>query len=899
MAKKKKIILLTTLVAVVMTTVIGVLVFLLNPRDKEQIYKILVIHSYKEGYSWGEEINKGISTGFSKNHLNVSLKHFYLNCEQLNAKSELAILYKLLEEQKENKPDLILVEDDQATFSLITCEHPFTKNIPIIFAGVSYLNYDILIGHNNITGFECKKELQKCIDLARSISSVKYINVVIDSTILGKASQKEIIEQWKQLPASYKTDYKLRFISPRDTRTFNVLFQFRYAQNDEIFILPRWDFTTSLFSNISNRPFYSLCNEGIGKNMNGGILGGIFPTSFQQGYDGACLAADILLKKKVITHVPLQYHASKPVYDWLQIKRLDLSPSSFPPESYFYNMPAFEKYKTVIIIISVIVAILLLTACYMLIREYIKKKRIQEQLFSNQQLLYQVFHAINFYPWLYDPNNEIFSFDKRFFSGTDIPFIKSPQIGKEEILQRIHPDDRENINAQIRNSIKHPEKRGECEFRIGNRNDKFEWWKIAFSAITTSSEKAPRICGICFSIEEVKQHEKELIIAKDMAAQAELKQSFLANISHEIRTPLNVIVGFTNLLTDNDDITDEERHEIIQTINKNCETLLKLINDILELSLLESGKIELQKEFCNPHVLLSRLIEQFESQKTENVKFKLSTPIHPVIFKTDEIRLKNILSNLIHNAVKFTHEGTITIGYKTNENKEIIFFVQDTGCGICEKKLLVIFDHFYKEDEFTQGSGLGLSISARITKLLNGVIKVDSQKDKGSCFSIIFPLTKEDKAENPKIFMDTYSPKPENVPKADRYNNFQKPCLLIAEDIESNFLLLQTIIGNKYNIIWAKNGKEAVDLFKSETVNMILMDIKMPEMNGIEALKEIRKISSDIPIVMQTAHAFDRDREIAEKAGCNGFITKPINPQILRDMINRFINIDSYKRTNN
>lgn len=338
-------------------------------KNKSQtVYNILVIHSFDSLYTWGKDIKEGINDAFSRHNLSVKIRHFYLNCEMLDAQKELDILSRLLDEYTYNPPHIILVEDDQATFSLITSNHPITHTVPIIFSGVSYLNYDILAGYNNITGFECKRDFIACYQLAkRIIPDITRINILTDSTTLGKISKKEFLKQWQTVSQTEKDKIKIRFIPYREMKTFRVLYPFYNAIKGDIFILPKWDFTISQFSNISVQPFFTICNEGIGKNINGGILGGIFTLPYQQGFDGANLAAQILKGQKTITNVPLQYHKDLPVFDWPQIKRLNISTSQLPENSFIYNIPIHEKYKTefIIIILTAFILLFFLTFLYL------------------------------------------------------------------------------------------------------------------------------------------------------------------------------------------------------------------------------------------------------------------------------------------------------------------------------------------------------------------------------------------------------------------------------------------------------------------------------------------------------------------------------------------------------
>lgn len=345
-------------------------------KNKSQTdYNILVIHSFDSLYTWGKEIKEGINDAFSHHNLSVKIRHFYLNCEMLNARQEIDTLSRLLDEYTYDPPHMILIEDDQATFSLITSNHPITHIVPIIFSGVSYLNCDILTGYNNITGFECKRDFIACYKLAKHIiPNITRINILTDSTVLGQSSRKEFLKQWQTVSQTEKEKIKIKFIPYREMKTFRVLYPFYNASKGDIFILPKWDFIISQFSNISAQPFFTVCNEGIGENITGGILGGIFTLPYQQGFDGANLAAQILKGEKTITNVPLQYHKDRPVFDWPQIKRLNISKSQLPENSFIYNIPIYEKYKTEFIIIILTAFILLFFLIFLYLLEKKKKE---------------------------------------------------------------------------------------------------------------------------------------------------------------------------------------------------------------------------------------------------------------------------------------------------------------------------------------------------------------------------------------------------------------------------------------------------------------------------------------------------------------------------------------------
>lgn len=380
---------------------------------------------------------------------------------------------------------------------------------------------------------------------------------------------------------------------------------------------------------------------------------------------------------------------------------------------------------------------------------------------------------------------------------------------------------------------------------------------------------------------EYLQHE-ELIMARNKAMQSDqLKSAFLANMSHEIRTPLNGIVGFANLLT-SDDYSIEDKESFISIINSNCQILLSLISDILDLSRIESGSISFHTEECAVNELLETLVESIRININKPIQLILETPQEPAksLIITDSVRLSQVITNLINNAVKFTEEGSITVGYRIEDNTTINFYVRDTGCGIAQEDLQNIFGRFFKKNEFIQGTGLGLSICTAIVEKFGGNITVVSEIGKGSEFIVSIPyLPIDDKLLDQAAAQDTNTATAATSDKSTY-------TILVAEDDQSNYKLIEAILAKQFKLIHAVNGIEAVAAFQKNIVDLILMDVKMPLMTGIEALIEIRKLSATIPIVMQTAYAFDADREIAKKAGCNDFITKPIQVSLLKSIIN-------------
>ena len=386
--------------------------------------------------------------------------------------------------------------------------------------------------------------------------------------------------------------------------------------------------------------------------------------------------------------------------------------------------------------------------------------------------------------------------------------------------------------------------------------------------------------GVVIRVDDVTERQHmigELEKARSRAEQSDkLKSAFLANMSHEIRTPLNAIVGFSDLLMVTED--QEEKEEFIQIINANNELLLKLINDILDLSKIEAGSVELKYENFDLAVYFNELAASMH-RRVVNPQVRL-VPVNPYeacTVRLDKNRLAQILTNFVTNAIKYTSKGTIEMGYeKIDEN--IRLYVRDTGIGIPEDKKDKVFHRFEKLDEFAQGTGLGLSICKAIVEACRGEIGFESEFDKGSLFWAVLPCQFESVNSEPTSSRrnNEKDANKENILDSEETKKVPKRGLVV-EDIQSNFFLVSSILKNKCQLLHAPNGLEAVEIVRTQPVDLVLMDMKMPVMDGRTATSEIRKFNAEIPIIALTAHAFDADRVAALKAGCDDYLVKPIN----------------------
>ncbi|WP_294141647.1 ABC transporter substrate binding protein [uncultured Sanguibacteroides sp.] len=492
--------------------------------------------------------------------------------------------------------------------------------------------------------------------------------------------------------------------------------------------------------------------------------------------------------------------------------------------------------------------------------------------------------VLRFYTWVFNIDKQVFEYGEGF---GETGAQKEPFDTLEKFVLYVHPEDRAGFSEFFERVQKQDSGEFTAAYRVDYKgNGQYSWWECRGVVQTIDlgrDKKIKYLYGLDINIEQHKRIEEELKHAMKKAEESDrLKSAFLANISHEIRTPLNGIVGFANLICEKD-YSDEEKQTFCAAINKNSKLLLSLLDDILNLSRIESNSVGCQVEECDVNEMVNSVFETHRFMMPEQiVLLKGETPVGLRV-KTDRVKLTQVFANLINNAKKFTLQGKITLGARISEDREWLeFSVADTGEGIPEESLPYIFDRFYRVNEFKPGTGLGLSICKAIMNLLGGDIRVESEWGKGTTFYFRIPVY-SDKEKGHFVFGISNEPEELSVVVND-----DKKHILIAEDTDSNYLLLKALLKKDYMLDRARDGIEAVEMFKKNKYDAILMDLKMPRMDGLEAMIEIRKFS-EIPIIVQTAYAFDVDREKCWEAGCTDFISKPIKSVTIHSILKKHL----------
>jgi CheY-like chemotaxis protein/nitrogen-specific signal transduction histidine kinase len=374
--------------------------------------------------------------------------------------------------------------------------------------------------------------------------------------------------------------------------------------------------------------------------------------------------------------------------------------------------------------------------------------------------------------------------------------------------------------------------------------------------------------------------------AKKAEQASRMKSLFLANMSHEIRTPLNAIEGFSRVMAETD--SPEDRMKYMEIIESNNGRLLSLINDILDLSRVEAGEISIKKGMTDLNDLCHSLQNIFKFRCPDSLQLIWNKPNMKVTLNTDANRVTQVFSNLIGNALKHTVKGSITYGYRLiNDGTDVEFFVTDTGSGIDPNDLENIFGTYVSRDaEEQKGYGLGLALCKTIVEKMDGTISVQSKLGEGSTFRFVLPFegTIGGMSKNSRTTTNSRT-----IRSTTMTNLKNAPLIFVAEDEDSNFELVRIVLSKRYRLLRAVNGIEAVTLCEDEQPNLVLMDIRMPGMNGLDATRIIKEVNHDIPIIALSAYAFDENIRKAKAAGCDEFMAKPFRVEDLLDTVEKYV----------
>lgn len=503
-------------------------------------------------------------------------------------------------------------------------------------------------------------------------------------------------------------------------------------------------------------------------------------------------------------------------------------------------------------------------------RDITGRSVVRLKLEKKQKDLCEIEKAARIGLWAYDSSTRFFTYSgyTRIFCNDE----EQKQISIDEYMNYMHLDDKARFSQWLEENLKEKDASNTINYKLLIDG------KTVNMRIKTYHKEVYMQRTV---LEGYIQNTSEIVWKAERSNQ--LKSAFLANMSHEIRTPLNAILGFSRIIAETENA--EERLQYYDIVEKNNMRLQELINEILDLSKIESGMME----FNYAPVSLYTLCEDvkntysFRCQPGVELVFEESDP--SLVISTDRNRLFQVFSNLIGNATKFTAKGSISFGYKLTE-KEIVFHIADTGSGISDDKIDKIdkiFDRFIMANNQVQGTGLGLSISKIIVEKLGGKIAVQSKMETGTTFTFTLSYI----SANGDMKWEEKLP-PASV-KDNSRTSHQEMTILVAEDYQSNYDLIEAMIGKIYKLVHAHDGMEAIIFYEQYKPDLILMDIKMPNINGLDATRAIREMSADVPVIAVSAYAYEKDKIAAIESGCNDFLTKPVSADLLKMTINKYL----------
>lgn len=753
----------TTVVTVYILTLSLCLVWCACPAHAETRH-IALIHSFEPGYPPATKALELLQKEFRRLGLDCDVREYYLDCDRYMEEVENFRMAGFVDDLSAWGAELIAVLDDQAAYALMACGHPLAHEIPVVFSGVNYPNISLLLQYPNITGYADTPDYLRTIRMIESIMGKARICLMNGQTFLDRKIWHALNEQCEgQGPdivtsaqgfyfagSSYHCVREGETISPilkrqnidmlldttKIVRMTSDSIAIRHLMwlgrgDNTLLLYTKRDYTTKRVGMLFDNPTFQTINEGFG--FADYLLGGYFtPLESQIRYMATGIKERLegRMPRQQVTECAKQY-----VLNWHVLQKYGIPLESIPVEYTVMYIPFSERYRYHILVGSILGAVFVLMVIvllsFSLLHERRRKREALRNLLYEHETLCLAIEGNSTYAWRLEGDSV--SCDSQF---CELIHHRSGRLLLNEITPYIHPGDlpvfRKNIAS--RHERTHHKGQYRCNF-----TGEFQWWEFSYNTIHTPGH-APIIAGLLQNIQELKDHEQELIESRELAEQAELKQSFLNNMSHEIRTPLNAIVGFSDMLANEPEFSDEERQEFVDIINTNTKLLLKLVGDVLELSRIESGNLSFIFQRESVRQLLDDVYQTHSLLIQPPLQFLKDFPPEDVQVNVDPMRLTQVLTNFLNNANKFTKEGSIQLGYCCPSGmSEVHLYVEDTGIGIPHSEQKMIFERFYKRSEFSQGVGLGLSICVLIVEKMGGRIELRSEEGRGSRFTVVLP----------------------------------------------------------------------------------------------------------------------------------------------------------------
>ena len=759
-------------VAMVIVAICGVVItemvypgtFCSDSEDENDKPHILVMFSENKLAYQFADCEDIIAKALKNKGVDADITFEYLNCGHWEANREIEEARKIVDRANAKKPlAMILLYGDQATYSTLSTDTPMMHTLPVVFGGVQFPNWDQLSCHENVTGVSDPIDIVKNIEAAYTLTGKRMTFVMLNRAFLDRKVKEDIdnqLDKAKYVINNLNWDYSvMELLTEHSDQHSMTVLSLRYLYlnckktepldpndgdnfrrvtrmfKDLIYIQSKYDPTPVQIIQATNHwPMLTATAMGF-TDPGTPYIGGYFASVNNIAADMADCAAKILAGAKP---KDIRIRPTKKEYylDWQVAKRYKFDPDKLPGGYHVIRMPLVDRFPMLSSLIMYSGTIVMLVVIVILLRLFIREKKqkvkVMAQLERENSLYNIAVQDSRTFAWE-RAGQSIYLSDAFWQHYGHEPKI----ITLGDFMAMLHPDSRDiyidgldhvNKGETFANDVK-------ADF-FGN--GEWHWYQIRGKGILDEHGNFVKSYGMLINIDGFKQREKEMEEARKLAEEATLKESFLANMSHEIRTPLNAIIGFSDLLLQPDaDFTEEDKKLFADTIHTNNDLLLKLINDILDVSRIESGQMDFVIKAWSVRDIMERIYHTFEVQMPKHLAFNFVQPEEDVLIEVDESRLRQVIGNFLTNAGKFTPKGSVTLGWiKDMQTGKVELYVEDTGIGLSEEDRTMVFSRFYKKDEFKQGTGLGLSICKAIVVRLGGSIKVRSELGKGSRFSV-------------------------------------------------------------------------------------------------------------------------------------------------------------------
>ena len=756
--------LIVVICGVVITEMVYPGTFCSDSEDENDKPHILVMFSENKLAYQFADCEDIIAKALKNKGVDADITFEYLNCGHWEANREIEEARKIVDRANAKKPlAMILLYGDQATYSTLSTDTPMMHTLPVVFGGVQFPNWDQLSCHENVTGVSDPIDIVKNIEAAYTLTGKRMTFVMLNRAFLDRKVKENIDNQldkakyvinnlnWDYSVMELLTDHSdqysmtvlsLRYLylnckktEPLDPNDGDNFRRVTRMFKDLIYIQSKYDPTPVQIIQATNHwPMLTATAMGF-TDPGTPYIGGYFASVNNIAADMADCAAKILAGAKP---KDIKIRPTKKEYylDWQVAKRYKFDPDKLPGGYHVIRMPLVDRFPMLSSLIMYSGTIVMLVVIVILLRLFIREKKqkvkVMAQLERENSLYNIAVQDSRTFAWE-RAGQSIYLSDAFWQHYGHEPKI----ITLGDFMAMLHPDSRDiyidgldhvNKGETFANDVK-------ADF-FGN--GEWHWYQIRGKGILDEHGNFVKSYGMLINVDGFKQREKEMEEARKLAEEATLKESFLANMSHEIRTPLNAIIGFSDLLLQPDaDVTEEDKKLFADTIHTNNDLLLKLINDILDVSRIESGQMDFVIKAWSVRDIMERIYHTFEVQMPKHLAFNFVQPEEDVLIEVDESRLRQVIGNFLTNAGKFTPKGSVTLGWiKDKQTGKVELYVEDTGIGLSEEDRTMVFSRFYKKDEFKQGTGLGLSICKAIVVRLGGSIKVRSELGKGSRFSV-------------------------------------------------------------------------------------------------------------------------------------------------------------------